>query len=710
MTVSEFAQRVLFAASLEEKLGFVDLGKLDDERPGVALLGSVEPGRPLDLRMKWKGGESRMAKPNVAEIRNDEERGRLLHFFANHELLATELMALVLLKFPDAPGEFRRGVLRTLKEEQRHTKWYIQRMEECGVKFGDFPVSRYFWDMVADMETPMDYVTRLSLTFEQANLDYALQYSGIMDEVGDRRSAAVLKQIYKDEIRHVNYGLKWFRRWKKADEDDWTAFRRKLSFPLSPRRAKGSGSGINREGRLAAGFDEDFIRELDVFERSVGRTPNVFWFCPDAEDAMSSDLSGKAYHRGKSMERLVRDLEILMVFLARRDDVVLVREAPGRSHLETLRRAGFDLPEIVALSGEGRIPEDSLLLDRKMHDLRPWAWCPPAVKVLEPLMGNLPGGGREAGEFWNEKTRQLFAKTFAVELMEKIGDSVEPVICRSVEELDTALRRMGEGDSGQAVVKAAFGASGRGLTVVDSGWGLEAGTRRQMERVLAKQREVLLEPWLDRVLDFSVQYDMGEAGLRRKGIIRLENDRHGQFRACVHIQKFCQGMPAELARFLMGQALPVYDEGSPLTCLLEERLRQAGYRGAVGVDAFVWRDRVGNLQLRKVSEVNPRFTMGRLTLELGKRVAQGHSMKFAIVKKDGAAAEDRIELDKNGRLCGGRMCLNDRGRATDFLAVLEVWKKSGLDPDKDFLPVEIPADQPENDTDGDGFDRGDVQL
>ncbi len=44
------------------------------------------------------------------------------------------------------------------------------------VRFGDFTLNRFFWDSIAPMETPLDYVTRLSLTFEQANLDYAHHY------------------------------------------------------------------------------------------------------------------------------------------------------------------------------------------------------------------------------------------------------------------------------------------------------------------------------------------------------------------------------------------------------------------------------------------------------------------------------------------------------------------------------------------------------
>ena len=61
------------------------------------------------------------------------ERGRVLHFFANHELLALELMAVALLRFPDAPHSFRRGIIETMKEEQKHLNLYIESMNRLGV-------------------------------------------------------------------------------------------------------------------------------------------------------------------------------------------------------------------------------------------------------------------------------------------------------------------------------------------------------------------------------------------------------------------------------------------------------------------------------------------------------------------------------------------------------------------------------------------------
>src|SRR4029077_16237708 len=116
------------------------------------LLTPKVPGRPAGLHFKPQvSGKTDF--PGVHLLEREQERGRLLHFFANHELLATELMALALLRFPEAPTAFRRGLYQTLKDEQAHTHLYLQRMRECGTHFGDLPVSGYFWRSVASMES-----------------------------------------------------------------------------------------------------------------------------------------------------------------------------------------------------------------------------------------------------------------------------------------------------------------------------------------------------------------------------------------------------------------------------------------------------------------------------------------------------------------------------------------------------------------------------
>ena len=272
MELRDFAEQVLFATTLEEKLRCPN--HITDEQPGLAMSAPEAPGRPAGLRLKGQDS-GKAAFPGTHRLDEERERGRLLHFFANHELLATELMALVLLRFPDAPAAFRRGVLQTLRDEQEHTRLYLERMSACGIQFGELPVSGYFWRAVSKMESPMDYVAGLSLTFEQANLDFARHFARRFEMVGDTTTAQLLEKIYRDEIAHVAYGLKWFRRWKNPNESDWDAFCAQLKFPLSPQRAK--GFALNVDGRRAAGLDPQFIAELDVYSHSKGR-PRAF-FC-----------------------------------------------------------------------------------------------------------------------------------------------------------------------------------------------------------------------------------------------------------------------------------------------------------------------------------------------------------------------------------------------------------------------------------------------
>ena len=163
MEIQEFAEKVLFATTLEEKLAPPG-SDLTDHRPGPSLAAPEHPGRPAELRFKPAGARNRDF-PDLRALEREQERGRLLHFFANHELLATELMALVLLRFPEAPTAFRRGVVQTLQEEQDHTRMYCRRMAECGLSFGAMPVSGYFWRAVSPMTHPIDFVAGLSLTF-----------------------------------------------------------------------------------------------------------------------------------------------------------------------------------------------------------------------------------------------------------------------------------------------------------------------------------------------------------------------------------------------------------------------------------------------------------------------------------------------------------------------------------------------------------------
>jgi hypothetical protein len=143
---------------------------------------------------------------------------------------------------------------------------------------------------------------------------------------------------------------------------------------------------FNAEGRRAAGLDADFIRSLEVYARSRGRTPGVFVFNPFSGASIESSVNpsvgrSPANPRSAGLHRGPRGW---CQFLGRRDDVALVPSLPSPAHQAELQRAGFPVIEFIALS-DGKIPLHSDLRDRKLGALRPWCWGPDSVELLESI-------------------------------------------------------------------------------------------------------------------------------------------------------------------------------------------------------------------------------------------------------------------------------------------------------------------------------------
>jgi uncharacterized ferritin-like protein (DUF455 family) len=256
-TVRAFAERVVLATSLEEKLD-PPPADLPDPDPGPPLQVEV-PGRPARLAIV---PASAARVPPLAGMADPAQRSRILHAFANHELQAAELFAWALLAFPDAPAAFRAGLLRIVADEQRHLGLYLGRLAALDTAFGDHPVSGYFWGKAPSLASPLRFVCAMSLTFEAANLDHAGAYARAAREVGDPDTADALERIGRDEIRHVGFGWTWLERLRDPGRSAWDAYRENLTWPLRP--ALSRGDPFLAAPRRAAGIDEAFLRRVEA--------------------------------------------------------------------------------------------------------------------------------------------------------------------------------------------------------------------------------------------------------------------------------------------------------------------------------------------------------------------------------------------------------------------------------------------------------------
>ncbi|MCC7423487.1 MAG: DUF455 family protein [Planctomycetaceae bacterium] len=255
--IRHFAETVLLSDDLDLKLRrcrtpFVDTA------PGVAVRIEV-PGRPAHLPFAPRRTAPGM--PGAEALREPQKRAIAHHIMANHELQACEVMAFVLLAFPDAPSAFREGLARIIDDEQRHTRMHAERAAALGQPFGSLPVNCYIWKQTTSYQSVLDYLAGLPLTFENANLDHTIEFEAAFLAAGDERGAAVMRRIHEDEIEHVRFGLEWLRKLKGAGQSDWEAFAGHLHWPMRPAKAK--GDTFHRGPRVEAGMDSDFLDRLE---------------------------------------------------------------------------------------------------------------------------------------------------------------------------------------------------------------------------------------------------------------------------------------------------------------------------------------------------------------------------------------------------------------------------------------------------------------
>jgi uncharacterized ferritin-like protein (DUF455 family) len=254
MTARRYAHAIVTSDTLAGKLvpPAPELA-LEDPEPPLRL---AAPGRPPELAIV-AGRSARV--PPIAGMPDPQQRARILHALANHELQAIELFAWALLAFPDAPLAFRRGLLAILGDEQRHLGLYRARLDALGVAFGSQPVTGHFWNKLDHFGTPLEFVCAMGLTFENANLDFAGDYAAAARACGDDATAAALAQVHEDEIAHVHFAWVWLHKFA-GDRDPWDVYTTTVQFPLGPRRAR--GAILDVDARRRAGFSEDFIAAL----------------------------------------------------------------------------------------------------------------------------------------------------------------------------------------------------------------------------------------------------------------------------------------------------------------------------------------------------------------------------------------------------------------------------------------------------------------
>jgi hypothetical protein len=150
--------------------------------------------------------------------------------------------------------------------------------------------------------------------------------------------------------------------------------------------------------------------------------------------------------------------------------------------------------------------------------------------------------------------------------------------------------------TGRYVIKRAFSFAGREQRRV-SGGELDASTRGFCQRSFARGEGLQVEPWVERIADFSRHGYLAVTGELTIGPTREQScDEHGRF-----LGVLCDAPSATEADA---------DELSAELQRTAAALTAAGYHGPFGIDAYRYRTPGGGQAFNPRCEINARFTMG----------------------------------------------------------------------------------------------------
>jgi uncharacterized ferritin-like protein (DUF455 family) len=212
-TVARACRSVLLAAEPMAKVRAARAAARAWRRGELAHLFDVPmPDKPARPRRPELLPPSHMPKRG----RGGSERGRIamLHALAHIEFGAIDLAF-------DLAGRFGAGFppgfvddwFGVGADEAIHFALLDRRLRALRSFYGALPAHDGLWEAAA--ATAHDPLARLAvvpMVLEARGLDVTPAAMARFDAAGDTRSAAILGRIYRDEIRHVGAGSKWFRR------------------------------------------------------------------------------------------------------------------------------------------------------------------------------------------------------------------------------------------------------------------------------------------------------------------------------------------------------------------------------------------------------------------------------------------------------------------------------------------------------------------
>jgi len=391
----------------------------------------------------------------------------------------------------------------------------------------------------------------------------------------------------------------------------------------------------------------------------------IHYFNPGHETAVLN--ASKYYHPPAHVAKMQADLAFLPAWYASAGDFVFM-ETPLPDDF-MLSCEPFNMQVKPATPDD--FSENRERFQQASVDL--WGISPQSVHFFEEMnkhrnLSLTVPSWKEELRFWGSRfaSRQLLA-----ELLNCIPEIDREILPHFVSDMETLEQQIVQSQE-QLLIKTPYSSSGRGLLRLPPGK-LAQSERQIFSGMLKKQKQVSVEKWLDKRLDFSMQFENtpeGETRFVGYSIFRT-NDKGAYESSALAGQEYL-----EKQIFRQVDADLIMQTRKILTEKIRE-MYEPYYTGIIGVDMLIYKDG-DSCRLHPCVEVNMRKNMGYLAIRFAEKYmhpgSQGNFFieysrdSRAIIQKHRRLQKEYPMVAKNERIRSGYLSLCPVTDATNYHA------------------------------------------
>ncbi len=350
---------------------------------------------------------------------------------------------------------------------------------------------------------------------------------------------------------------------------------------------------------------------------------NLYYFNPTCELAVAN--GSFSYQPPLLLQQMEADLAILPFVFCSEADFVLTENKPSEKFVQDLKNVGFQIPHFCTQAELEAMPDGSF------DEIIPWGWSPAAHYKLAKLKEKCsPEFKLNPVYNWREIHKTIYERasslSFLYELINSANDNylIPKELCGikvfSSEEVEKQLNT-----HNQLVLKAPLSSSGRGIQMLRK-TELDRSRKQWISGILKQQGYLIAEPYLNKLLDFSFQFQIkSKEDIDFLGISYFETNSNGQY------QRTLLNIRPEIFTTKSDQKL--IDKVEATAKLIGNKLINSvyaeNYKGYLGIDALIF-EYNNQLFIQPCIEINCRMNMGVLAKYVERKLSSESVGQFEV--------------------------------------------------------------------------------